>query len=128
MKKDIRTRRDIERLVDRFYDKVKADDLLGPVFNDVARVNWEKHLPVMYDFWDNTIFFSGTYSGNPMLLHQHLHGRFALTEAHFHRWIDLFNATIDEFFSGDNASMAKQRAESIAVVIRSKILGQTRNY
>ena len=59
MKKDIRTRRDIERLVDRFYDKVKADDLLGPVFNDVARVNWEKHLPVMYDFWDNTIFFSG---------------------------------------------------------------------
>ena len=63
-----------------------------------------------------------------MLLHQHLHGRFALTEAHFHRWIDLFNATIDEFFSGDNASMAKQRAESIAVVIRSKILGQTRNY
>lgn len=122
MKKDIRTRRDIERLVDRFYDKVKADGLLGPVFNDVARVNWEKHLPVMYDFWDNTIFFSGAYSGNPMLLHQLLHGRFALTEAHFDRWTDLFNATVDESFCGDNASMAKQRAESIAAVIRSKIL------
>jgi hemoglobin len=127
MKKDIRTRRDIERLVNRFYDRVKADGLLGPVFNDVARVNWEKHLPVMHDFWDNTIFFSGAYSGNPMLLHQLLHGRFALTQAHFDRWTDLFNATVDEFFSGDNASMAKQRAESIAAVIRSKILSQTRN-
>ena len=127
MKKDIRTRRDIERLVNRFYDRVKADGLLGPVFNDVARVNWEKHLPVMHDFWDNTIFFSGAYSGNPMLLHQLLHGRFALTQAHFDRWTDLFNATVDEFFFGDNASMAKQRAESIAAVIRSKILSQTRN-
>ena len=127
MKKDIRTRTDIERLVDRFYEKVKADDLLGPVFNDIARVNWERHLPVMYDFWDNTILFSGTYSGNPMLLHQLLHDRFALTEAHFERWIDLFNTTTDELFTGDNASMAKHRAKSIAAVIRSNVLGPGNN-
>ncbi len=122
MKKDIKTRKDIERLVDCFYEKVRADSLLGPVFDDIAKVNWEKHLPVMYDFWDNTIFFSGAYSGNPMHLHQHLHERFSLNPSHFDRWIELFDAVVDEYFSGEKALLAKQRAASIAAVIRSKIL------
>lgn len=122
MKRDIKTRKDIKRMVDGFYDKVRADDLLGPVFDDIAKVNWERHLPMMYDFWDNTIFFSGAYTGNPMHLHQHLHERFALSPAHFDRWTDLFNATVDDLFSGENALLAKQRAASIAAVIQSKIL------
>jgi len=90
MKKDIKTRRDIELLVDRFYKNVRADHLLGPVFDDIAKVNWEKHLRVMYDFWDNTIFFSGTYSGNPMHLHQHLHERFSLNSTHFPVFLGFF--------------------------------------
>ncbi|MBS1749513.1 MAG: group III truncated hemoglobin [Bacteroidetes bacterium] len=122
MKKDIKTRRDIELLVDRFYKNVRADHLLGPVFDDIAKVNWEKHLRVMYDFWDNTIFFSGTYSGNPMHLHQHLHERFSLNSTHFERWNELFDAVVDELYSGTNALLAKQRAASIAAVIKSKIL------
>jgi len=85
-------------------------------------VNWEKHLRVMYDFWDNTIFFSGTYSGNPMHLHQHLHERFSLNSTHFERWNELFDAVVDELYSGTNALLAKQRAASIAAVIKSKIL------
>jgi hemoglobin len=58
-KKDIIDRTDIENLVNRFYDKVKKDDLIGFIFNDVAKLDWEKHLPTMYDFWEGIIFFRG---------------------------------------------------------------------
>jgi hemoglobin len=73
MKKDITARPDIELLVNTFYEKIAADQQLGYIFNDVAKVNWQKHLPVMYDFWENIILFTGSYQGNPMNLHQHLH-------------------------------------------------------
>ena len=72
MKKDIITRKDIELLVTNFYGKIKKDILIGPVFTDIARVNWEKHLPLMCDFWENVLFYSGNYQGNPMDLHKHL--------------------------------------------------------
>jgi len=50
MKKDIENRDDIIRLVNTFYDKVKPDETIGYFFNRVVDVNWEKHLPVMYNF------------------------------------------------------------------------------
>ena len=90
MKKDIRNRDDIELMVNRFYDRVKEDPVIGYIFNEVARVNWEKHLPVMYNFWDNAIFFSGTYTGNPLQLHKHLHSVMPLEEKHFDRWEQLY--------------------------------------
>ncbi len=67
MKHDIENRKDIEQLINRFYDKVKQDNMIGFIFNDVAKVNWQKHLPVMYDFWENIIFLSNKYAGNPMI-------------------------------------------------------------
>ena len=62
MKTDIRNRKDIEKLVNTFYDKVKTDDVIGYLFNDVAKVNWENHLPKMYNFWENILFFTWTLS------------------------------------------------------------------
>jgi len=55
MKKDIENRTDIEQLVRSFYDKVNTDDTIGYIFNDIAKVNWEKHFPVMFDFWENVL-------------------------------------------------------------------------
>jgi hypothetical protein len=49
MNRDIENRKDIEQLINAFYDKVREDELIGFIFNDVAKVNWQKHLPVMYD-------------------------------------------------------------------------------
>ena len=66
MKNDITNRGDIEMLVNAFYDKVKTDDKIGLFFTDVIHVNWEQHLPRMYDFWDNVLFQTGSYIGNPM--------------------------------------------------------------
>lgn len=124
MKKDIENKKDIALLVDEFYDKVKADDTIGYIFNDVVKVNWQKHLPVMYSFWENTLFYTGSYEGNPMELHKHLHKLMPLTLEHFKQWNYLFIKTVDELFEGPQANLAKQRAVSISAVMQIKILNE----
>jgi hemoglobin len=122
MKRDIENRRDIETLVDYFYEKIKSDSIIGYIFTDIAHVNWEKHLPVMYSFWENAIFYTGTYNGNPMQIHQHLHRVANLKTEHFEQWIRLFTSSVDELFEGDNANLIKQRAISISTAMQIKIL------
>lgn len=121
MKQDLVSKNDIVLLVNTFYEKVQKDEAIGFIFNDIAKVNWEKHLPIMYDFWENTLFFTGTYSGNPVQLHTGLHQLMPLTIAHFDQWTYLFNQTVDELFEGEKANLAKQRAYSIALVLQQKI-------
>ncbi|MBL7867217.1 MAG: group III truncated hemoglobin [Flavobacterium lindanitolerans] len=118
-RKDITSRADIEVLVNTFYDKVNADDLLGPVF---TKVNWAKHLPLMSDFWENLLLYTGSYQGNPMDLHKHLHKVMNLQPEHFQHWNKLFIATVDELFKGANALIAKQRAMKISNIIQTQIL------
>lgn len=122
MKKDITSRKDIELLIKIFYEKVTVDQLLGPIFNDVANINWEKHLPIMCNFWENLLFFTGTYQGNPMELHKHLHKMKHLEAVHFQQWNHLFISTIDQLFEGKNALIAKQRAMNISSVMQFEIL------
>ena len=122
MKKDIATRKDIELLVKTFYDRVKTDALIGPVFTEIARVNWEKHLPVMCDFWENALLYSGSYCGNPMHLHKHLHKVMPLQLEHFQQWNQLFISTVDDLFSGEKALLAKQRTLKISAILQADIL------
>lgn len=124
MKKDILHRKDIELLVNGFYSKVKQDQEIGFIFSDIVQVNWEKHLPVMYDFFENMLFYTGGYTGNPMELHKHLNRLFPLTTAHFEQWYLLFSTTVDELFSGATADLAKQRVKSIATVMQIKIANE----
>ena len=70
MKKDISNRADVELLVNSFYNKVREDELISFFFTKIVAVDWEKHLPVMYDFWDNILFYAGKYEGNPMAKHR----------------------------------------------------------
>ncbi len=72
MATDVTTYSDIVRLVDAFYDRVRDDDVLGPIFSDVARVGWATHLPKMYNFWASILFGAGDFKGNPMLVHREL--------------------------------------------------------
>ena len=120
MKKDIESKADIELLVNSFYDKVKVDPVIGPFFTELVKINWDKHLPVMYSFWENTLFFTGSYSGNPMKMHQKLNDIFHLDAKHFDRWVKLFTTNVDELFAGEKAELAKQRARSIATVMQIK--------
>jgi hemoglobin len=121
MKNDISNRADIQQLVDTFYIKVRADETIGYLFNEVAQVNWEQHLPRMYDFWENILFQTGSFKGNPMAAHVQLHQKSPLSAAHFDRWQQLFFATVDELFEGDMAELIKQRALSIATMMRIKV-------
>ena len=121
MKHDIENRKDVEQLINSFYDKVKRDNVIGFIFNDVAKVNWEKHLPVMYDFWEGVIFLTGKYSGNPMEVHMKLNQRVKLGKEQFERWIKLFTETVDELFEGKKAGLAKEKANGIATIMENKI-------
>ena len=125
MKKDIVSRKDIELLVDEFYKKVKEDETIGYIFTDIAKVNWEKHLPVMYDFFENMLFYSCSYTGNPMELHKHVNRLFPLTDVHFKRWNSLFSQTVDKLFKGDTANLVKNRALSISAVMQIKIAAES---
>lgn len=122
MKKDIKNRQDIEILINQFYDVVKVDPVIGHFFSDVAKVNWEKHLPVMYDFWENILFYSGSYTGNPMAVHKHLHSLHPLRKEDFDHWLSIFKATAHRLFEGDNTELIIQRAQSIAMVMEMKIV------
>lgn len=117
MKNDISRPEDIRLMVNTFYNKVQADGLLGPVFNEVARVGWDNHLPVMYTFWENLLLGTARYNGRPFPKHAPL----PINPAHFLKWIELFEATVDELFSGEKAEEAKGRARAIALVFMGKM-------
>ena len=114
LKNDIIARADVEMLVNKFYDKVKSDKLLGPVF---AHVDWPHHLPTMYSFWSSMLLGEQSYRGNPFQKHLPL----AIGRQHFSRWLELFKETVDENFEGEKAVEVKMRANSIAGVFQYKL-------
>lgn len=118
---DIASREHIEKLVTEFYEKVKKDDTIGYIFNDIARVNWEHHIPVICDFWETILLDATSYRNNAMAVHYTLNRKAPFEEKHFDRWLLLFNETVDEHFSGKTASMAKTRAKSIASLMLFKM-------
>jgi hemoglobin len=119
---DLASRADIECLVNRFYTQVQADECLGPIFNDVAKVNWSLHLPKMYAFWEGILFGVPGFKGNPLAVHRMLAQQTPLTSREFDRWVELFHATVDELFAGPMAEAAKERASRIASVMQHHIL------
>lgn len=121
MRKEITDRNDIILLVDTFYQKVRNNPVIGFIFSDVAQVNWEKHLPVMYSFWSGILLSDHSYSGNPMMKHIELGRKTEMSEKQFQEWLLLFNQTVDELFSGNKAQEAKTRAETIANLMLTKI-------
>lgn len=121
MKKDIENREDVELLVNSFYDKIKTNAVLGHIFNDVAKVDWETHLPKMYSFWASLLLGEHSFSGNPMMKHVELSKMTAMTEKEFSEWLTLFNQTVDDLFEGERAEEAKTRAANIARLMLFKI-------
>lgn len=121
MKKDIDNRADIIVLVDTFYENVAINPHIGPIFTDVARVDWTHHLPKMYDFWESILFGKAIYKGNPMLSHFALNKQTPLQQEQFEIWKNLFFKNVDDLFTGPNAELIKQKAQSIADLMHFKI-------
>jgi hemoglobin len=116
-KTDIQTPADVQHMVDSFYDLVNADELLSPIFNDFAEVDWPIHLPKMYAFWNLLILGISEYSGQPFPPHVNL----PATKEHYKRWLALFTKSIDANFEGPNTEMAKAKAANIALTFQYRI-------
>lgn len=117
MKGEIQHLDDIKLLVDAFYNKVRQDELIGPLFNSVIQDRWPTHLIKMYSFWQTVLLGENSYYGNPFMAHANL----PLEKVHFERWIELFYQTLDEHFEGEVVDEAKWRAAKMAEMFHYKL-------
>lgn len=123
--KDIVSQDDIQQLVNSFYDKVKTSEI-GFFFEEIAKVNWEKHLPKMYIFWESVLFATVKFDGNPMGAHFPINEIIPIEKKHFEAWLQLWKETVDENFSGEMAESAKNKAENIAKLMSFKMETETK--
>src|SRR5690606_25456869 len=98
-------------LVDAFYDRVRADAELGPIFND-AIGDWPEHLEKLTAFWSSVMLTSGRYKGQPVPAHVKHKSR--ITPALFDRWLALWTRTTDELMAPEEAAALQDRANRIA--------------
>ena len=119
--KKLESREDIELLVNKFYEKVGQDKTIGFFFNDVAKVNWDHHLPKMYGFWETLLFGQISYKGNPMAVHFPINEKVAIEKHHFAHWLRLWTETVEENFTGEIADMAINKATNIANLMAHKM-------
>lgn len=115
--KDIETRKDIDALMQKFYECALADDKIGFIFTDVMKLDLEHHLPIIGDFWESLLLGAMKYQKhgrNPMQVHEAINSKVTLTHEHFERWLEIFGGVVDEMFAGELADQAKTRAKAIA--------------
>jgi hemoglobin len=122
LQKEIEDRTDVSKLVRSFYDKVRQDIILGPIFNSII-TDWESHLELLTDFWETQLFLKRKYHGNPIKAHNDVDEkmRYAITPEHFGFWLNLWFETIDELFIGDTAFIAKNRARQMNTMLYMKM-------
>lgn len=109
----------IHAVVHGFYDRIRQDALLGPVFNGaIAPQDWPHHLAKMCDFWSSTLLRTGRYDGRPLPPHLAIP---ELGEAHFRRWLELFQTTVSQLCPQDVARLLMDRALRIAHSFRLAI-------
>lgn len=121
---DLDSPEQIDEMVRRFYSDVTQDDLLGPMFNEVAHVDWSEHLPKLAAFWCRALLGVPGYTGNPFRSHALIHAQRSFTSAHFERWLNLFHETLELGWIGPNATRAGELADNVARVHSHQLLGR----
>lgn len=123
--RDIQGADDIVALLRDFYGRCFKDDLLGPVFVDVAHLDLEAHLPIMTDFWMTVLFRTATYKRNLLKVHTDLHERVPLTPELLDRWLALWTQTSRELFAGEVTEMAITQAQRITWSLARRLNGDS---
>ncbi len=123
-RREINSRKDVDHLVRKFYDKVRIHETLGPIFNAVVS-DWETHLIHLSDFWEMILLQTGPGAGkfNPTKVHREVDSAVdhTIEQLHFGNWLELWFATIDEFFEGEIADFAKEHARRMAHMLFMRI-------
>jgi hemoglobin len=121
---DIRSRKEVDFLVRRFYDQIRVHETLGPIFNGVVK-DWEHHLIHLSDFWEMILLQTGPGAGkfNPTKVHREVDAAFdnSIEQAHFGNWLELWFSTIDRYFEGEVADYAKEHARRMAHMLFMRI-------
>lgn len=115
--KDIQNLQEIKLMVDTFYSKIREDEKLQDIFNDIIQDKWPEHLEKMYQFWQTVLLGEHTYHGNPFLPH----AKMPINASHFEQWVKIFHQTINSLFQGEKAEQAKWQAERMAEMFLHKI-------
>jgi hemoglobin len=99
------------QLVDAFYARVRQDELIGPLFNDVVH-DWPDHLERLHAFWSSIMLTSGRYKGRP--LPAHLQHADRINGHSFARWLEIWGETSSELFEPSAAAALQEKAARIA--------------
>ena len=114
---DISQLDDVKRLVNTFYERVREDETIGPIFEERLSGHWDEHLEKMYRFWQTLLLEEHTYYGAPFPPHATM----PIGAVHFEKWLHLFCGTVDELFSGEKAEEAKWRGRKMATIFQVKL-------
>ncbi|AIG30160.1 hypothetical protein IA01_06595 [Flavobacterium psychrophilum] len=121
---DIQNQEDLYLLVDEFYKKLLSDESISYFFTDVVKIKLEEHLPILVTFWSQAILGTGGYANNLTQIHLDINKKEPLTPALFKIWLNHFNTSVDENFTGQKAEQIKTQALSIATIMQIKITNQ----
>jgi hemoglobin len=105
------TEEHIEKLVAVFYERVRQDRTLGPIF-DAAIEDWPHHIDKLKSFWSSVMLTSGRYKGQPMIAH--VRHEEAMTPENFARWLQLWTETSSAMLPAEAAAAFQDRGNRIA--------------
>lgn len=115
--KTIESRKEISLLVHTFYEKIREEETLGPIFNQhIPEKKWPEHLDKLTDFWETNLFGIPKFKGSPTQKHITVDKNLGhtISQEHFGKWLQLWFETIDELFEGTLATKAKESARKMA--------------
>lgn len=118
---DLHDRAQVHDAVVAFYREIVFDDLLEPLFDEVAEVDWAEHIPKLIDYWCRVLFGEVGYAGFVLGAHRRVHDLEPFTAEHFERWLHLWEQTIDASWAGPVAEQAKGHARRIAAVLARQL-------
>lgn len=127
MKKDVLDRADILKFLKIFYAQVKDNEALKIFFEHKDDTDWERFSELMSRFWENVIFYTGDYEGNPIETHRRINSIHPTNHEHFTHWERLFEKTLRENFEGPNVEKMITQSKSIASVMKRNIKTTQRN-
>jgi len=119
--RDITNREDIDSVVNAFYRQAMGNDEIGYIFTEVAKLDLEKHIPTICDFWESILFGKMNYRGSVVSKHIELHKLSSILPRHFEVWLGIWNSTIKESFKGEKADEMMHRAYLMAEMMKHKI-------